>query len=101
MKVKADTTNVAAHFLFNDQFLGFRGSSGPDQVTYTVLVRVSLIACSIRAKGYYIYKHTPDLGHSRISQVFLPLPLSLSQLYHYRLAFAAPDLENHSHSHRD
>lgn len=43
IKVKQDTTNVAAHFFLIDQFLGFSGSSGPDQVTYTVLL-VSLVS---------------------------------------------------------
>ena len=33
MKVKEDTTKVAAHFLPIDHFFGFSGSSGPDQVT--------------------------------------------------------------------
>lgn len=34
MNVKDDTTTVAAHFRFRDQFLGFSGSSGPSQVTF-------------------------------------------------------------------
>lgn len=33
-KLKADTTNVVAHFLFEDQFFGFEGSSGPSQSTH-------------------------------------------------------------------
>lgn len=31
-RVKDDTMNVAAHFRFIDQFLGFLGSSGPSHV---------------------------------------------------------------------
>ena len=34
MNVKDDTTKVAPHLRFFDQFLGFSGSSGPSQVTY-------------------------------------------------------------------
>lgn len=34
MKVKEDTTSVAAHFFFMVQFFGFSGSSGPFQVTF-------------------------------------------------------------------
>jgi hypothetical protein len=34
MKEKRETMAVAAHFLPNDQFLGFEGSSTPFQVTY-------------------------------------------------------------------
>ena len=37
MNVNIDTTNVAAHFLFLLQFLGFSGSSGPSHVTYFVV----------------------------------------------------------------
>ena len=33
INVKEDTTTVAAHFRFRDQFLGFSGSFGPSQVT--------------------------------------------------------------------
>ena len=33
MKVKDETTNVASHFCFRVQFLGFAGSLGPSQVT--------------------------------------------------------------------
>ena len=33
MKVKDDTTMVAAHFCLNVQFLGFSGSSGPSHDT--------------------------------------------------------------------
>jgi len=33
MKVKEETTSVAAHFFLIDQFLGFPGSSGPSHVT--------------------------------------------------------------------
>ena len=36
IKVKEDTTNVTVHFFPIDQFLGFSGSSGPDQVTCIV-----------------------------------------------------------------
>ena len=36
MKVKEDTTKVAAHFLPSDQFFEFSGSSGPAQVTCVV-----------------------------------------------------------------
>lgn len=34
MKVKADTTSVATHFLRIGQFLGFSGSSGPVHVIF-------------------------------------------------------------------
>ncbi len=33
MKVKEDTTSVAAHFFFMVQFFGFSGSSAPFHVT--------------------------------------------------------------------
>lgn len=35
MKVKAETSSVAAHFLRVGQFMGFSGSSGPFQVTFS------------------------------------------------------------------
>ena len=34
MKVKEETTMVAAHFFFMVQFLGFSGSSLPSHVTF-------------------------------------------------------------------
>lgn len=34
IRVKKETTKVAAHFLLEDQFLGFRESSGPSHVTF-------------------------------------------------------------------
>ena len=43
MKVKEDTTTVAAHFLLIDQFFGFSGSSGPDHVTYVVFQSVGVV----------------------------------------------------------
>lgn len=36
MKVKDDTTIVAAHFLLKLQFFGFSGSSGPSHETWLV-----------------------------------------------------------------
>lgn len=105
MKVKQDTTTIATHFFLIDQFLGFSGSSGLDQVIYTLSFSVLLHAT---------LSTTPlisDLGLSRISHVFLLLFLFLDmivaivlsnhRLYHIRLTFAVLDLETHARYHRD
>lgn len=105
MKVKQDTTTVATHFFLIDQFLGFSGSSGLDQVTYTLLFSILLHAALSTTPLI------PDLGLSRIPQVFLLLFPSLGMvvaavlpnhcLYHVRLTFAVLDLETHARYHRD
>lgn len=105
MKVKQDTTTVATQFFLIDQFLGFSGSSGLNQVTYTLLFSVLLHAALSTTPLI------PDLGLSRIPHVFLSLfpflgmvvaaVLLNHRLYHVRLTFAVLDLEIHARHHGD
>ena len=83
IKVKDDTTKVAAHFLPSDQFFGFLQSSGPDQVTcVTWLVSLRPFHSPHKEAGI------PDLGP--------PLPrhsadLALRLCLHWIVAFASPN----------
>lgn len=58
MKVKEDTTSVAAHFFFKVQFLGFSGSSAPFHVTY----QRNKVSCGLYGNGpiYDIYAPGSD-----------------------------------------
>ena len=54
MKVKDDTTIVAAHFLLKLQFFGFSGSSGPSHETWLASTISTCVFNDYGEKAYQI-----------------------------------------------